>query len=94
MENHNKYCKVLQTTYPRPTNEWHPTEDKNPNTLVHKLNKGHQRWKDLPKPVEVTICCFKSAIFVVYGMLCYAQIFIPTILFSLIGRMRDCPEYL
>lgn len=59
MENHNKYTKELQTTYPRDSEEWckdnsvrwdHAQPDM---STVHKTVRGRQRWTGLPKPVEV-----------------------------------------
>ena len=59
MENHNKYSKVRQTQYPRSSTEWSQEQtgvqqnNESPR-LVHKINKGQQRWTGLPKPVEVS----------------------------------------
>ena len=78
MENNNKYIKVLQAQSPRPPDTWFPSPDnellqplqRTGKTKPAKLDKGLQRWKQLPQPLQV----INEKDLLCYKILCYIYI--------------------
>ncbi|XP_053407054.1 uncharacterized protein LOC123546772 isoform X2 [Mercenaria mercenaria] len=60
MQSQNKYKKELQPGFPQPPEQWFPVTDAEKQEQLRdkkkqkKHQRGHKRWKNLPKPIDDT----------------------------------------